>query len=86
MAEAKIAKDPSADPAKLAKLKELAEKMITSPIRYSQPELQTHIQYLYTEDNSTDQKVGHDAEERYVELRKMLDADVAELNVLLGTS
>jgi photosystem II stability/assembly factor-like uncharacterized protein len=86
MAEAKMAKDPSADPANLAKLKELAEKMITSPIRYSQPELQTHIQYLYTEDNSTDQKVGHDAEERYVELRKMLDADVAELNVLLGTS
>jgi photosystem II stability/assembly factor-like uncharacterized protein len=83
-AEAKMAKDPSADPAKVASLKALADKMITSPIRYSQPELVTHIQYLYSENNSTDQKVGHDAVVRYAELRKMLDADVAELNTLLG--
>jgi hypothetical protein len=79
-----MAKDPSADPAKVASLKALADKMITSPIRYSQPELVTHIQYLYSENNSTDQKVGHDAVVRYAELRKMLDADVAELNTLLG--
>jgi photosystem II stability/assembly factor-like uncharacterized protein len=84
VAQAAMAKDPSADQAKVARLNALAEKMITSPIRYSQPELQTHIQYLYSENNSTDQKVGHDAEVRYAELRKMLDADVAELNGILG--
>jgi photosystem II stability/assembly factor-like uncharacterized protein len=83
-AQMKMASDPSADPAKKAALKELADKMITSPIRYSQPELQTHIQYLYSEDNMTDQKVGHDAIERYGVLRKELDADVAQLNSILG--
>jgi photosystem II stability/assembly factor-like uncharacterized protein len=84
-AQAAMAKDPSADPAKVAKLKAIADKMLTSPIRYSQPELVTHIQYLYSENNATDQKVSHDAELRYAELRKMLDADVAELNAVLGS-
>ena len=35
---------------KLAKLNELAAHLITPPIRYSKPELQTHITYLYTRD------------------------------------
>ncbi len=86
MAQAQMAKDPAADPAKVAKLKALAEKMMTSPIRYSQPELNTHITYLYSENIMTDQKVGRDAVERYAVLRKELDADVAELNAVLGPS
>jgi hypothetical protein len=85
-AQAKMAKDPSADPAKAAKLKALAEKMVTSPVRYSQPELNTHITYLYSENIMTDQRVGRDAVERYAELRKQLDADVAELDAIVGPS
>ncbi len=73
---------PDAD--KLAKLNELASHLITPSIRYSKPELQTHITYLYTLTNSTDQKIGHDATERYAVLRKELDARLSELNAILG--
>jgi hypothetical protein len=66
------------------KLKELASHLITPPIRYSKPELQTHITYLYGMTNNSDQKIGRDAIERYQALRKELDARVAELNQILG--
>ncbi len=66
-------------------LKELASQLITPPIRYSKPELQTHITYLYGMTNSTDQKIGRDAIERYNMLRKELDARMAELNKILDT-
>ncbi len=69
-----------------AKLKELASHLITPAIRYSKPELQTHITYLYGMTNNTDQKVGRDAIERYAVLRKELDERVAELNQLLGAA
>ncbi len=65
-------------------LNELASHLITPPIRYSKPELQTHITYLYSLTNATDQKIGHDAVERYQELRKELDEMVAALNKVLG--
>lgn len=68
----------------LAKLNELAYHLITPPIRYSKPELQTHITYLYSMTNSTDQKIGRDAMERYHVLRKQMDEITAELNTLLG--
>ncbi len=67
-----------------SKLDELAAKMITSPVRYSQPGLQTHITYLYSMTSATDQKIGKDAVERYGVLRKELDARIAELNQILG--
>ena len=51
----------------------LATHVITPSIRYSKPELQTHITYLYTLTNATDQKIGRDAIERYKALRKELD-------------
>ena len=57
---------------KLASLNDLAADLNTPSIRYSQPELQTHIQYLYTLTNATDQKRGRDAIERYNTLRKSL--------------
>jgi hypothetical protein len=69
---------------KLTKLNDLASHLITPPIRYSKPELQTHIAYLYSLTNTTDQKIGHDAVERYQELRKELDAMIAALNAVLG--
>jgi photosystem II stability/assembly factor-like uncharacterized protein len=68
---------------KLTALKEVSSQLITPGIRYSKPELQTHIQYLYTMLSNTDQKIGKDAQERYAELRKELDARIAELNKLL---
>lgn len=80
-AEAKI-KDGSvhADAAQEANLKDVAARLITPPIRYSQPELQTHITYLYSMTNMADQKIGHDAEERYQVLRKQLNDIEAEVN------
>lgn len=65
------------------KVGELASHIITPTIRYSKPELQTHITYLYTLTTAADQKVGRDAIERYEVLRKQLDARMAELNKLL---
>ena len=66
-------------------LNDLAASLITPPIRYSQPQLQTHITYLYTLTNNSDQKIGRDAVERYDVLRKALDEKIAELNKLLGS-
>ncbi len=68
---------------KSPQLDALASHIITPAIRYSKPELQTHIQYLYTLTNGADQKPGRDAVERYEVLRKELDGRMAELNKLL---
>jgi len=67
-----------------AKLQELATRLITPSIRYSKPELQTHIRYLYEMTNSTDQKIGRDAIERYGVLRKELDERMAQLSAIIG--
>jgi len=73
------------DPAKLASINDLAASLVTPSIRYSQPELQTHITYLYSMTNSTDQKIGRDAIQRYDVLKKDLDQRLAEINRLLGS-
>jgi photosystem II stability/assembly factor-like uncharacterized protein len=67
-----------------AKANDVAIHVITPTIRYSKPELQTHITYLYSVTNSTDQKIGRDVIERYQALRKELDQRTAELNALIG--
>ena len=69
---------------KLTRLNALATQIITDPIRYSQPKLQTHITYLYSMTNGTDQKIGRDAVERYQALRQQLTQREAELNSILG--
>jgi photosystem II stability/assembly factor-like uncharacterized protein len=56
-----------------AKRTDLAAHLITPSIRYSKPELQTHITYLYSLTTATDQKIGRDAIDRYAVLRKELD-------------
>jgi hypothetical protein len=68
----------------LAKLETLRAKLVTPPIRYSRPELQDHIRYLYGMTTAADQKIGRDAVERYRELRAMLDALEREAAALLG--
>lgn len=73
------------DSDKLARLNDVAARFITPAIRYSKPELQTHITYLYGMTNSTDQKIGHDAVERYGTLRKELDEQNAQLQAILGS-
>jgi hypothetical protein len=70
---------------KLANLNDLAADLITPAIRYSKPELQTHITYLYSMTNSTDQKIGRDAIARYNVLRKALDERIVQLNKILGS-
>lgn len=68
---------------KLARLNALAGKLIMPPIRYSKPELQTQITYLYGMTNRADQKIGRDAVERYQVLRKELDAMLKELTAIV---
>jgi len=80
VARTKLASDPD----KLAKLNEVASHLITPAIRYSKPELQTHITYLFSMTNETDQKPGRDAFERYDVLKKELDQRNVELKTILG--
>jgi hypothetical protein len=66
------------------KIRALEAKLVTPPIRYSTPALQAHITYLYGMTNQADQRVGRDAKERYVLLRRELDGVVTQINQLLG--
>ncbi len=77
-------KGKPADAAKLDSVDSLGAHLITPSIRYSKPELQTHITYLYQMTNGADEKPGRDATERYQELRKELDQRKGELDKLLG--
>jgi photosystem II stability/assembly factor-like uncharacterized protein len=70
---------------KLSSLNDLGADLITPSIRYSKPELQTQITYLYSLTNATDQRIGRDAIERYKVLRKELDERIAQLNKILGS-
>jgi len=68
----------------LARLAVIAAKLETPPVRYSKPELQGNITYLYGMTNGADQKIGRDAVERYRTLRAQLDVQLGELRKLLG--
>ena len=68
----------------LRKLDDLRAKLVTPPVRYSKPELQAHIQYLYSLTTQADQKIGRDAVDRLKVLRAELDARQAEAKALLG--
>jgi hypothetical protein len=72
------------DAAKAKAIQPIADALITPPIRYSAPGLESHVSYLYGETNSSDQKVGRDAIERYAELRQKVDGLIAELDKVLG--
>ena len=71
------------DPAKKDAVETLLGHLVTPSIRYSKPELQTQIQYLYQMTNGADEKIGNDAKERYTTLRKELDQRKAERDRLL---
>jgi hypothetical protein len=65
-------------------LRAIEAKLLTPPIRYSTPGLQSHIQYLYSMTLDADQRVGRDAKERFTALRQELDALIGQLNSILG--
>lgn len=74
----------SAAKEKLRQLSAIAAKLETPPVRYSEPQLQGNISYLYRMPDGADQKVGHDAIERYRTLRTALDEQLAALQKVLG--
>jgi hypothetical protein len=67
-----------------ARLKAIAAKLFTEPVRYGKPGLQAHITYLASMTANVDQKIGRDAIERYGVLKKEFDAVSAEVDQLLG--
>ena len=69
----------------LTKVKAIAAKLLTEPVRYGKPGLQAHIGYLNGMTNGADQKIGRDAIARYAVLKRELDAVLAELTAVLGT-
>lgn len=69
----------------LKALEALRAKVVTPAVRYSKPELQAQIQYLYSMTTQADQKIGRDAIRRYGVLRKELDERIAELKKVLAT-
>ena len=68
----------------LVRLDSLRARLVMPPVRYSKPELQAHIAYLYGLTMNADQKIGRDAVERYRVLRSELDGVLAEAAALLG--
>jgi photosystem II stability/assembly factor-like uncharacterized protein len=60
----------------------LERELLTPPIRYSRPGLLSHITYLYGMTLGADQPVGRDAQERYSELRRRLDAIRSRIRAL----
>jgi hypothetical protein len=68
----------------LKMLEALRAKVVTPAVRYSKPELQAHIQYLYGMTSQADQRIGRDAIVRYGVLRRELDERIEEARKLLG--
>jgi len=70
----------------LAKVDALAATLFgpDEGVRYGRPGLQTQITYLAGMTTRVDQRVGHDAIERYQTLRKDLDALEARVTQVLG--
>jgi photosystem II stability/assembly factor-like uncharacterized protein len=83
VAKVKAAQTSIKDTAQLAKLNDFAAHLITPPIRYSKPELQTQITYLYSLTTGADQKLGRDAFDRFTVLRKQLDQQQSTLKSIL---
>jgi hypothetical protein len=68
----------------LNKINSIEARLITPPIRYSKPELLTHITYLFGLTNQADQKIGKDVLDRYAFLKREFDKLAAEAIALLG--
>ena len=64
-------------------LREIQDILVTAPRRYSRPKLVDQLQYLYGNMLTADQEPGVDAQERYVQLRAVLDDAQRRLDRLL---
>jgi photosystem II stability/assembly factor-like uncharacterized protein len=85
-AQNKMRTSSAGNSSKASPLEAIAAKLFTEPVRYGKPGLQAHITYLASMTANVDQKIGHDAGERYQVLRKELDALRAEADRVLGTA
>jgi photosystem II stability/assembly factor-like uncharacterized protein len=83
VARVRQAQQQATDPAKRKVLDEIADELLTDPVRYGKPGLQAHIQYINRLGLGVDQKVGRDAIERYETLKKELDALKIRLDQIL---
>ncbi|WP_310474533.1 VPS10 domain-containing protein, partial [Sandarakinorhabdus sp.] len=72
------------DPAKLAALNSIAARLLTPPVRYSPPGLESHVNYLRSQTADYDGKVGNHPKERYAQLRAAIDGIVKELEAAIG--
>ena len=81
----RLAGATGADARTLQGVQAVADKLLTNPIRYSQPGLRTQISYLAGMTGRVDQKVGRDAFQRYEVLRAELDQLMGEFNRLVGS-
>jgi hypothetical protein len=75
---------PAPNPALLADLEQIADRLVTPSGRYSQPGLQAHNTYLYGMDTRADQHVGGDSKARLRVLRAELAALTAALDAAIG--
>ena len=65
-------------------LKAIADRLLTPPVRYSPPGLDTHVSYLRSQTSDYDGKIGNHPKERLAELRKLIDGIVTELDRAIG--
>ncbi|WP_164155682.1 VPS10 domain-containing protein [Sandarakinorhabdus rubra] len=84
VARLRAAMKDQADAAKAAALKPIADRLLTPPVRYSPPGLDTHVTYLKSQTDGYDGKVGNHPKERYVELRRAIDEITGQLDRVLG--
>ncbi|HSE22738.1 MAG TPA: hypothetical protein VLB68_13820 [Pyrinomonadaceae bacterium] len=82
-AQNKLKATQQSDERMRAALDSIASKLLTEPVRYGKPGLQANITYLASMTATVDQKIGHDAEERYDTLRKELESLKIEFDRLL---
>ena len=68
--------------AKRDSVEALERVLLTPPVRYSRPGLQSQIGYLYGATTGQDQQVGRDAIVRYQSLRKEMDAVMKRIAAL----
>jgi len=66
------------------RLAALEARLVTPAVRYSKPELQAQISYLYSMDTRADQQVGRDSKERLRVLRAELATIAGEVRAVLG--
>jgi len=72
------------DPAKQAALQAIAARLLTPPVRYSPPGLDTHVNYLRSQTAEYDGKIGNHPRDRLAELRRAIDGIMAQLDQLIG--